>query len=784
MKIFSKNQGTFIKVVSLAIGLTVGLVLLAKVQLERRYDSCIADKDCVYEIRETFQRQGDEKQEYGATPGGIAPVLGQNIPEVEVATRYTGQFDDEKLTLEDGTRHLFERAVFADSCFFDIFETQVIQGDARRILSSAGQCLVSQRLYNKIGGEAIGKTFCFASAPNKPMTIAGVFEEYPENSSFSRVDVLMSMPSMGTYAYDGTANLIGNDRYHSYIRLRPDADIKKVRQEIDVLLKHILPWDDLKDMGYADVGMNLESVAGQRMKDTSVRTTCIILTIVALVMLFTAVMNYVLVVISSLVGRARQVAVRKVFGAPRGSFFLSTLTEAAVHLILALTFAVVLLYVGQDVVRSLLGVSVGTLFSAQTAFVSSLVCLVVLLCCGLLPGFIYSRIPLVYAYRVFSESKRTWKLSLLAFQFVLSVMLLCVLTTIYRQYDYMLSKDMGYDYANVAYVDVRALHGDSIYSLAREIENLPCVERTAAANTLLCEWQSGDNVFVPGNPSELFNCANMFFAEGGLVETMKLKIVQGRDFKRLEHKGWTQEMLVDEHFARKAKEVLGLDDVIGQQFSNSSGGPEYLFTVVGVVKDFTMGSLVDREERPMMVANGNVWTHYIMIRLQSITPENILVVQQRCDRLYPQAELNVKLYKDELTDQYTGIHNTRDLIMIGCLATLLITLVGLIGYIRDEVQRRTRELAIRKVFGASVANLQSMFLRSIVLIALPTIIVGAILGYALSLLLMEQFPDRIGLPWWTFALASLAVLAVIMVVVIIQTYRMALKNPVESIQTE
>ena len=784
MKLFAKNQGTFIKVVSLAIGLTVGLVLLAKVQLERRYDSCIADKERVYEIHEAFQRQGEEMQEYGATPGGIAPVLGQNIPEVEVATRYTTQFNEEKLMLEDGGRHFFERAVFADSCFFDIFETRVIQGDARKILSTAGQCLISQRLYNKIGGEAVGKTFSFASAPGKPMTIAGVFEDYPENSGYSQYDILMSMSTMGTYAYDGTDNLIGNDRYHSFVRLRQDADMKKVRQEIDVLLKRVLPWDYITQAGAEDYTFNLTAVSGSRMKDTSVRTTCIILTIVALVMLFTAVMNYILVVISSLVGRARQVAVRKVYGAPRASFYRSTLTEASVHLLMALACTALLLYVGQDAVRSLLGVSVQTLFSAQTAIVVIAVCAVVLLCCGLLPGFIYTHIPLVYAYRIFSESKRTWKLSLLAFQFILSTMLLCVLTTIYRQYDYMLSKDMGYEYDRVAYMDVSALQGDSIYSLAREIENLPCVERTAAANSLFCHGQSGDNVLLPGDTREQFNCANLFFAEGGLVETMGLEIVRGRDFKRVEHKGWTQEMLVDEHFARKMKEVAGIDDVVGRQFVNSSLGFEYPLTVVGVVKNFTMGSLVSQEQRPMMVANGNVWAHFIMIRLQSITTENIMAIQQLCDRLYPDAELMVKLYKNELADQYTETHNTRDLIMIGCLATLLITLIGLIGYIRDEVQRRTRELAIRKVFGASVAELQSMFVRSIALIALPTIVIGAILGHALSLLLMEQFPDRIGLPWWTFVLAALTVLAVIMVVVIIQTYRIALKNPVESIKTE
>ena len=117
MNIFRKGQGAFIKITSLAIGLTVGLVLIAKVQLERNYDSCIADKEYVYELHETFQRIGEEPQQYGATSGGIAPVLGREIPEILTATRYTGQFSEEKLTLEDGSRHYFEEALFADSCF-------------------------------------------------------------------------------------------------------------------------------------------------------------------------------------------------------------------------------------------------------------------------------------------------------------------------------------------------------------------------------------------------------------------------------------------------------------------------------------------------------------------------------------------------------------------------------------------------------------------------------------------------------------------------------------------
>ena len=153
MNPFAKGQGAFIKITSLTIGLTVGLVLLAKVQLERNYDRCIVDKEHVYELQETMQRAGEEPEQHGCTSGGIAPALAREIPEVVTATRYTAQFGEEKLTLEDGSRHYFEEAVFVDSCFFDIFATRTLVGDAKQILSTAGQCMISRRLSEKMGGE-------------------------------------------------------------------------------------------------------------------------------------------------------------------------------------------------------------------------------------------------------------------------------------------------------------------------------------------------------------------------------------------------------------------------------------------------------------------------------------------------------------------------------------------------------------------------------------------------------------------------------------------------------
>ena len=144
----------------------------------------------------------------------------------------------------------------------------------------------------------------------------------------------------------------------------------------------------------------------------------------------------------------------------------------------------------------------------------------------------------------------------------------------------------------------------------------------------------------------------------------------------------------------------------------------------------------------------------------------------------------MKLYSNEMADQYQETQRTRDLVMIGCMASLLITLIGLIGYVRDEVQRRSRELAIRKVMGAGVGEVQGLFLRSIAVIALPSIAVGVALGWYFSTLLMEQFADKVALTWLVFAACALFVLLVIAAVVLLQTYRVATSNPVNYLKTE
>ena len=776
------GKGTFIKILSLTIGLTIGLVLLARVRLELNYDSCVKDIDNVYRLSEYIVSQTQGTIEHGLTSGGTAPKLREYVPEIMECTRNTYFTNEAKLVFDDGRNVQTRQMQFVDSCHFQFFDTKVT-GDVRKSLSVKGYCLVSRSLADKVGGDVIGKSFYVYPHDSTPLTIGGIYEDYADNTSFANIDVLVSLSSIGYFSYDGSSDLLGNDRYNSFVRLHPDADMEKVKRECEKMMEKELASEinGLKESGYSNFHYNFNNLAEERINNAMESGFCIIIAIVAIVILFTAIMNYILVVIGTLAGKAKQVAVQKSMGAPDSEFYKETFKDAAIHLGVALALMAFIIFVGQDLIKSLLGISLGTLFSSQTVFVILGVCVIVLLSCALLPGYIYSHISVTYAFRHFSESKRIWKLSLLAFQFALSALMFVVLTTIYRQYDYMLNKDLGYDYKNVVFT-YYAVSAEKAEVLMNEANKLPFVESSYLSYTLFCDFQSGDNISIAGEHKSLFNVADMYFATPGIIETMGLTLVNGRGF--LEHPDSAiNEAIVDENFARRVKAQRGIDNVIGLQVTNSSF-PDLPFTIVGVVKDFTISNIAYREERPIFLMNSSKWTKFAVFKLQSLSTENILALQSICDRLYPEDEMCIMPYSERMFGYYIESQHMRDLITIGCVATFLITLIGLIGYISDEVQRRSRELAIRKVLGATVLELQMLWVRSIAVIALPSIIFGAMVGYYCNGLIMEQFPDKVDMPLWTYVVPLLFAIVVTIIVIGCKTYKVATMNPVESIKTE
>lgn len=258
--IFKKGRHNVMKIVSLGIGLAVGLVLIAKVYFEQSYDDFYPDRDRVYQVWAKYQQNGGELKDYPQTSGGIAPTMQQQIPEIETVTRYTS-FGDWTFTMTDTKMKYSGRCIIADSCFFDILPRPMLIGNAKEVLSTPMYVLVSSRIAKNIGGDVIGKNFTVDSSPGRTMTIGGVFEEVPENSH-SRYDVIVSMASASRFMWEGSpTNMLGNDRYISYVKLHKGVNPLALEEQVHTFVNSYFPPEEQQKTGF-NIGFSFHELDG------------------------------------------------------------------------------------------------------------------------------------------------------------------------------------------------------------------------------------------------------------------------------------------------------------------------------------------------------------------------------------------------------------------------------------------------------------------------------------------------------------------------------------------
>mgnify|MGYP000834700252 FL=1 len=220
--LFKKGRSNGIKILSLGVGLAMGLVLISKVCFERSFDKFYPDSDRIYRLHENIIRDGEYKS-YGQVSGGVATAMQVEIPEVEKATRLTYIGGDKELfKTQDGNRYSARYVVMGDTNVFDLLPRPILIGDPKETLSRPGYVMISNRIAKLLGGaeQAVNKEFEFESSPGQTYTIGGVFEDVPENSHL-RFEIVASLEGMSKWSRE---NWLGNDRYLGYVKLYPGTD--------------------------------------------------------------------------------------------------------------------------------------------------------------------------------------------------------------------------------------------------------------------------------------------------------------------------------------------------------------------------------------------------------------------------------------------------------------------------------------------------------------------------------------------------------------------------------
>lgn len=772
-----------IKILCLTVGLAVGFLLIAKVYFEQTYDSFFPDSDRLYCVTESVI-ENDEYKEYPCIPGGTAPGLARVIPGIEAATRYTFFSGSTIMSLTDG--HLFEveGSCFADSAFFDVLRTRIISGDPHEVLSVADMCMIPKSVADKIGGDVIGKRmFNTAFGEEAQVTIGGVYEDFPLNSTFSNA-VYVSMSTLPKYDWDGTQNWIGNDRYFGYVRLARGVTPEELLPEVRKVLRENIPAEAFEISKYE---VWFRKLVGSYSSRPGVKTMSWMLGMLGTVMIMSAALNYLLIVIGQLASRTKEMAIRKCYGTSFGRLFLRVMGESLFFLVFSLFLSVVIVFALSDLCGQLLGYTPAQLFSTPRLWiVEGVVCLVLLVITGVIPAFIYGRTPVSNAFRPLSHGRRGWKLAMLALQFFSSGLLISLLVLVERQYDKVSSLKMGFDYENIGVCSLNDMPADKRSALLQELRKLPYVEQVATASGRdFSQTASGNNMWKDGYYEKQINIADLEYVNPEMLDVMGVKFVQGENFT--ERTDSVQEIIVEERMVEVLQKLFDVktDNIVGQTVCITGHNGLY-YTIIGVVGNMRRGGY-ERENsdtRAGVIFPTRKVMDRLFIRFTELTPDNIRAAQKVIDSVAGGHHTFIMPYRDSIIRLREPIRRFGTSVMVVGLAILLIALIGLVGYVTDEVNRRAKEIAIRKVNGTSARDIVKLFCTDILKVALPSLILGGIAAAVIGERWLSQFTDRVGISPLGICLSIFCLIVVITSVVVFNSLRVARSNPVDHLRSE
>lgn len=785
-----KYSDILIKVLSLGIGLTVGIVLIAKVFFELSYDSFYKDIDRVYTIRTWYSQQGDE-HDYGQVSGAVAVGFMEEVPGVEVGTRTTFVFDGDTYLDEDGNK-LRGTLVCADTCFFKVFDRPILAGDPEQALSKWGCVMVSrsfaEKLVDEMPGQSrhdvsgvIGKQIANADMDGLKLTIKGVFEDFPKNGSLD-YDILLSME---TYGKRSTDNWLGNDRYKGYVKLMPGVDPNTLTEAIRKMQEAHQPLEQIEAQG-TSLKYFLKPFSKMHTSSPEVKTQVILLSIVAALLIIISLLNYILIVISSMVKRSKEVGVRKCYGAEGKHIYGMLTKEALLHIVFSLVIAAIIIFAGRGIVENLLGVPFQTLLVSQSIMAIAAVLLFVLVISIVVPAELYQRIPVYAALKNYTENSRRWKLGLLGVQVLINVFLVVMMLIIGRQYQKVSNADTGYDYKNLYYFDLFDGDRQAQVLAVETLKRLPEVSGVAASYNLPYMGSNGDNVSLPEDDRELFNIADQYECSPEFYDLMGIRFLEGRAPRD------SSEVVVDEKFVQKMAEFTDWNDgAVGKQVfitghdKNGMMDKGY-FTISGVYKSYLIGNLQGVDERPSALFYGEIgsmssWMPHILFK---VSPEALVNVRGALNEALPDKEINIVSYEEQMRAAYADSKKMRNTMALGAVFSLLIALLGLIGFIRDESLRRSKEMAVRKINGATTSDILSVFAKDIMKLSAVMAVIACIAAYFVAHKWLEQFAEKVSLNPLYFIGGALLVLTIVLGVVVLNCLRIARANPVESLKNE
>lgn len=760
-----ERGSNLIRVISLSLGLTIGILLFSQIVFELSYENCYPEAERLAMVRaqitnlSTGEIMGDDGTNYDYTVfAPTANAVAESMPEeVEYAScvlperEYNIYYEEKLLSDVD--------YIYVDSCFFQVFGIPLLKGNLKDLIIP-GSVFVSERFARETFADEdpVGKIL--SADKQNTFTIRGVYKDVPENTMLTHDFVVSIYNNNGGYQAGNGWN--GNDVFYTFLRLRRESDMDKVNDNIQrVIEKYTETTIDDWKMDYSIIPL-----VKRHLDSPDVQKRLVIYGFLGFAIFFVAIMNYMLISIATLSRRAKSVGVHKCSGASSTNIFSMFLAETGILVILSVLLSFLLIFNAREMIEDLLSVRLSSLFTWGTLWVPLLTILVLFVLAGGIPGRLFSRIPVTQVFRRYTDGKKGWKRSLLFVQFTGVSFVLGLLLVTLLQYGHLMNRDMGIDVTGLTEAE-SWLPKERVEHIKDELRRQPMVEGvTVATHSVLGQyWTRG----LMSNDGKRLATLNFNYCHYNYPEVMGIKIIEGTPMKK------GGDLLVNEELVRLMRWT---DGAVGKRVNNVAG------TVVGVFRDIRNESFYAAQSPIILIGTEEQANHTFDVRLKEPFDENLKRLNEYMEKTFPDVSLHFMSVDHMVKDLYKDVYRFRNSVWITSCFILLIVIMGLIGYVNDETQRRSKEIAIRKVNGAEAFHLLRLLTRDILYVSVLSILIGTAVSYFAGRAWLDQFAEQIKLNPLLFIGTALFIQLLIIVCVVLRAWHIANENPVNSIKNE
>lgn len=796
----SQTFFTCLNTIGLAIGIAGGLLIGLFIYDELSFDSMFVDADRIHRIDVDVKFGGNESK-MAEVSAPMAAALEADFPQVELATRFNpiGTTLIRKSDTKRNTKQDF--VTFVDASFFEMFGEELISGDANTALKDPNTIIITEATAQTMFGDsqAIGETLVLNNTDT--YTVTGIIRDMPKNSFLRDYSVFIAMEGLE----DSRTDEWTSHNYPTFIKLAPNARIEDFQAPLQGMMgKYVMPYAQRFFPGITEevflasgnhynlstiplTDIHLYSDLESEMSANSSIQNIYILSFIGLFLLILASVNFMNLSTAYSLKRSKEVGIRKTLGSSKIALLRQFLIESGLISFLSLLVALVLAILVLPLFNSLAGKAIEIPFLSPLFWIILLVSTMILgLFSGWYPAFFMSRFMPTSVLKGSGKKNiggNKVRSLLVIFQFSISILLIISTVVVYQQLNYIQNKDLGFGKDQVLIVEEVFAAGPKLQSFKEQVSQLAQVKSTTVTGFLPTPSFRTNTSLVKEGLMNQENAINLQYwdVDHNYLSTLDIAVIEGRDFNR-QFAADSTAMILNE----AAVAVLGVTpkEALGMRLSRDIGSdnPQF-YNVIGVIKDFHYESLRrDIGALSLRIGNSN---GAMAVKLDAGDfSTTVASIEGIWNQIAPGQPFNYRFMDDAFNTTYEAEQNLGQIFMTFTILSIFIACLGLFGLAAFNAEKRTKEIGVRKVLGASVGQITVRLTKDFLKLVGLAILISLPIGWIMMDKWLEDFSYRIEINVWVFLLAAFMATGIAIITVSYQSIRAAIVNPVKSLRTD